>query len=48
MRALPLCRKHHNEVHGMGERDFLKKYILEPVRIDEQIADVYRLRKKAR
>ena len=48
MRALPLCRKHHNEVHGMGEKDFLKKYILEPVRIDEQIADVYRLRKKAR
>lgn len=48
MRALPLCRKHHTEIHTVGQEDFLRRYILEPVKIDERIADVYRLRKKSR
>lgn len=48
MRALPLCREHHTEIHAVGQEDFLKRYILEPVRIDERIADVYGLRKKNR
>ena len=48
MRALPLCREHHTEIHVVGREDFLKRYFLEPVRIDERIADVYRLRKKNR
>lgn len=48
MRALPLCREHHTEIHRIGQGDFLKRYILEPVRIDERIADVYRLRKENR
>ena len=46
--ALPLCREHHTEIHRIGQEDFLKRYFLEPVRIDERIADVYRLRKKNR
>lgn len=46
--ALPLCRKHHNLIHNMGEKDFLKQYMLEPVKIDERIADVYGLRRKSR
>ena len=45
MRALPLCREHHTEIHVVGREDFLKRYIIDPVRIDERIAKVYRLRK---
>ena len=48
MRALPLCREHHTEIHSIGQEEFLRRYIIEPVRIDERIADVYGLRKKNR
>ena len=48
MRALPLCREHHTEIHRIGQEDFLRRYFLEPVKIDERIADVYRLNKKSR
>ena len=44
MRALPLCREHHTEIHAVGREDFLRRYIIEPVRIDERIAKVYRLK----
>ena len=44
MRALPLCREHHTEIHRIGQGDFLKRYFLEPVKIDERIAKVYRLK----
>lgn len=44
MRALPLCRLHHTEIHRIGKVDFLSKYILEPVKIDERIAETYRLK----
>ena len=46
MRALPLCREHHTEIHKVGQGDFLKRYFLEPVKIDERIAKVYRLNTK--
>ena len=42
--ALPLCREHHTEIHSVGQEDFLRRYIIEPVRIDERIAKVYRLK----
>lgn len=42
--ALPLCREHHTEIHTVGQEDFLRRYIIEPVRIDERIAKVYRLK----
>ena len=48
MRALPLCREHHTEIHRTGQKDFLKRYFLEPVRIDERVAKVYRLNTKPR
>ena len=48
MRALPLCREHHTEIHSIGQEDFLRRYIVEPVKIDERIAKVYGLRKKQR
>lgn len=44
MRCLPLCRKHHIEIHKTGRDTFLKRYILEPVRIDERIAQVFKLK----
>ena len=46
MRALPLCRVHHNEAHQHGDAVLMEKYHLEAVRIDEAIAKVYKLGKK--
>lgn len=46
MRALPLCREHHEEVHRIGRETFCKKYFLEPVRIDERIAQAYKLKRR--
>ena len=44
MKVLPLCRLHHTECHSIGRESFLKKDILEPVRVDERIAKLYHLR----
>ena len=44
MRCLPLCRKHHNEIHSIGDKEFMKRYILEPAIIDCPIAARYRLK----
>ena len=46
MRALPLCREHHEEVHRIGRETFCRKYFLEPVRIDERIAQAYKLKRR--
>lgn len=46
--ALPLCAKHHDDIHRQGERDFLTKYHLEPVKIDEKIARIYKLSRKGK
>lgn len=43
--ALPLCREHHTECHAMPEAEFLEKYHLEPVRLDERLCKIYRLKK---
>lgn len=43
MRALPLCREHHNEAHQHGDAALMDKYHLETVVIDEKIARVYKL-----
>lgn len=43
MRALPLCREHHNEAHQHGDAALMEKYHLETVVIDEKIAKKYRL-----
>ena len=45
--VLPLCREHHNEAHN-GEADFLKRYHLEPVKVDANIAKLYKLNTKER
>ena len=43
--ALPLCREHHTLLHTMPEADFLARYHLEPVKIDERICKIYGLKK---
>ena len=42
--CLPLCRTHHTECHN-GEADFISKYHLEPVKIDEKICKIFKLKK---
>ena len=44
MRAYPLCRDHHEEIHLIGERAFDEKYHLIPIPIDERIAKKYGLK----
>lgn len=46
MMVLPLCREHHCEIHRIGKKDFLRKYLLEPVAIDERIAMEYGLKRR--
>lgn len=36
-RVLPLCRVHHNEIHNIGNDKFMKKYILDPIVVDEKL-----------
>ena len=43
MRALPLCREHHQEAHQHGDAALMDKYHLEPIIIDEKIVKRYRL-----
>jgi hypothetical protein len=43
--CLPLCRHHHTLIHSMGHKDFCEKYLLEPVKIDERIRQLYNLNK---
>ena len=47
-RVLPLCRMHHQEWHNVGGTEFDKRYHLEPVALDQRLAKVYGLTKKAR
>ena len=46
--VLPLCREHHQEWHSIGGTAFDNKYHLEPVTLDQRLAKVYGLTKKAR
>lgn len=44
MRAYPLCREHHEEIHLIGEMAFDEKYHLVPIAIDQKIAKKYNLK----
>ena len=37
LRVLPICRFHHNEAHTIGDKGFIEKYHLEPVKIDKKL-----------
>lgn len=45
--ALPLCREHHGEYHTLGCAVFMALYHVEPVPIDQKIANIYGLTKEA-
>lgn len=46
-RVLPLCREHHMEWHNVGGTEFDNKYHIEPIQLDERLAKVYGLTKRA-
>jgi hypothetical protein len=46
LESLPLCREHHISLHSMGNKEFMKQYHLEPIKIDAKIAKVYKLNTK--
>jgi hypothetical protein len=46
LEALPLCREHHISLHSMGNKEFMKQYHLEPIKIDAKIAKIYKLNTK--
>ena len=46
LEALPLCREHHTSLHSMGNKEFMKQYHLEPIKIDAKIAKIYKLNTK--
>jgi hypothetical protein len=44
MRAQPLCRKHHNEAHTIGQLTFNKKYHIFGIKIDLDLCKVWKLK----
>lgn len=48
MRGLPLCARHHHECHTMPQSEFNERYILQSVKVDERIAEVFKLRRTAK
>lgn len=43
--VLPLCRVHHTELHGMAESEFIKKYHLQKVKLDEALCKRLKFKK---
>lgn len=43
--VLPLCRAHHTECHTMPESEFMKKYHLQKVKLDEALCKRLKFRK---
>ena len=47
MKALPLCREHHTEVHAIGQDSFQQKYHLnDGIEVDRTLCKIWRLRSK--
>lgn len=45
MEALPLCREHHSEAHGMPDEEFFGKYHLTGgIKLDKTLCRIYRLK----
>lgn len=44
MRALPLCRNHHIEIHAMGRDSFFDKYHVYGIRLDEELCGAWKLK----
>jgi hypothetical protein len=48
LQCLPLCREHHTELHGIGNKEFMERYHLQAIPIDKKIAKQYGLNTKGR
>lgn len=46
MESLPLCRKHHTEIHTIGKHTFCEKYHIYGIKVDSDIAEIYKLKGK--
>lgn len=46
MRMLPLCERHHQEAHAIGNASFLDRYHIEPIEITDELVKIYKLRSK--
>ena len=44
-KVLPLCRVHHTELHAMPESEFMKKYHLQKVKLDEVLCKRLKFKK---
>ncbi len=44
MRVLPLCRRMHTEAHAIGEKTFCEKYHLCPIRLDDDLCQVWNVK----
>lgn len=44
MRALPLCRNHHNEIHNIGRDTFCEKYHVHGIKLDEELCGIWKLK----
>lgn len=44
MEALPLCRKHHTEIHTIGRSVFCDKYHVFGIKLDEYLCGVWKLK----
>lgn len=42
----PLCREHHNEVGSIGQKSFDEKYHMQGIRLDENLCERLRWKKK--
>lgn len=47
MKAMPLCREHHSEIHTTGKKTFMEKYHLEGgIILDKTLCRIYGLKKE--
>lgn len=44
MRALPLCRNHHIEIHNIGRDTFCEKYHVYGIKLDDGLCGIWKLK----
>ena len=45
MEVIPLCREHHNEIHTLGDKQFLEKYHFDGgIKLDKTLCRIYKLK----
>lgn len=46
MKAMPLCRKHHNEAHTIGQKSFERKYHIYGIVLDSYLCSCLKLKEE--